>query len=197
MKSLNFKAFLSVAIILAAMPGTLAIDLRPAYAACQSGGGMGIASAGIGWNYGSKKRWETDIFAGIVPKYDSNSTKVTIAIKENFVPWQIKLKGDFYLEPLTTSIYFTTILSKRFWTRLPDRYSPNYYSLPTKIRINIALGQRLRWQLPKQTGCIDSVSAYYELGTCDIYALSAAGNKELKPSDWLQLCIGIRIYFRK
>lgn len=197
MKWLNFKIIALVFALHGIAHETSAMDLRPAYASCQSGGGMGSISAGTGWKYGSRQRWETEIFCGIVPKHDSSSAKATFAIKENFSPWQIRLNGHLTLEPLTSSLYFTTIINKNFWVRQPDRYPSGYYSLSTKIRTNIALGQRIKLKLPGQSGIPDSISAYYEIGTCDIYALSSAGNKEIKFHERLQLCLGVRIDFRK
>ena len=170
-----------------------AIDLIPDHFVMQSGGGMGIASVGTGWSYGSGKRWETDICIGLIPKYDSSSANAIISVKENFCPWKIRLNDKFNYEPLTASIYFTSIISNNFWAKQPDRYPSGYYILPTKFRINISLGQRINWSLPENKSKIKSLTAFYELSTCDIYILSACGNKYLKPDDWLQLCIGLRI----
>lgn len=195
MKRWSFKRFLCVIAVLAIMPRTPAANLRPDHISCQTGGGMGAATIGTGWSYGNHHRWETELFVGFVPKYDSGSAKVCCALKENFVPWHIKLNDHFTLKPLTTSIYFTTLMNRQVWTRLPERYSSGYYFLPTKIRTNIALGQRIRWTIPKKTSIIDSVSAYYEIGTCDIYVLSAVGNSSFKLHELLQLCLGLRINF--
>lgn len=175
-------------------------DFVPAYAACQTGGGMGTFSAGAGWRYGKGRHWETEVFFGVIPKHDSRSTKATAALKENYIPWRIGLKVGIEIEPLTASLYLTTVISKRFWVSQPDRYPTGYYRLPTKIRTNIAVGQRLTWRLPERWGVariFGSLSAYWEIGTCDIYLLSAAGNRVIKPHDWLQLCLGLRFNIGK
>ena len=118
-KSWSFKALL--AAVLLATQGAAAIDLRPRSVAVQSGGGMGAVSAGAGWIYGAKDRFETELFVGYVPRYDSSTAKVSLALKENFVPWNVHLKGSIYLRPLTTSFYLTTVVSKKFWVKQPDR----------------------------------------------------------------------------
>lgn len=197
MRLLNFKRILAGVIAVGTAYGLAASSFTPAGVSFQSGGGMGAVSAGAGWIYGKANSWESEIFIGLIPGYDSGSAKAALALKENYVPWHISLNRRFTLEPLTASVYLTTVVSKRFWVKQPDRYPSGYYGLSTKVRGNIAIGQRLRWQLPLQSGIIDSISAYYELGTCDIYVLSVAGNHEIKPHDWLQLCIGIKINFRK
>ena len=160
----------------------------------QSGGGMGIVSVGTGWRYGSKNRWETDIIAGLVLKYDSNSAKLVVALKENFAPWSIVINNRISFTPLTVSVYLTTIVSKHFWTSQPDRYPSGYYGLSTKIRANIAIGERIEWCLPSSAH-IRSAGVFYEIGTCDIYLLSAFSNSSLSVADRLQLCIGMLITF--
>lgn len=197
MRLWNFKYIISLIVILTVIAYAGAIDICPKYVSCQSGGGMGAVSIGTGWKYGGHCQWETELFAGLVPKYDSGSTKVSFALKENFIPWRIRLIRKLSLAPLTTSFYFTTLLCDRVWTRLPQRYPHGYYKLPTKIRANISLGQRIMWS-PSMTSCVvESISLYYEIGTCDIYVLSAAGNGNIKPHDLLQLCIGVRIDFKR
>lgn len=197
MRLWSFNRFLSLLAIFVFVPQMSAIDLRPTHMSCQSGGGMGVVSLGTGWNYGSHRRWGTDIFIGLVPKYNSSSAKVSLAFKENFIPWHIRVNDNFSLEPLTSSIYFTTLISEKVWSHLPERYSHGYYMLPTKIRANISLGQRIKWHLPQKASLLDSISAYYEIGTCDIYVLSAAGNSEVRFHELLQLCIGVRINFKR
>lgn len=100
-RSWIFKHLLCSIAVLLFVPQALAIDLRPRHISCQTGGGMGAVSLGTGWKYGSHQRWETDLFIGLVPKYDSSSAKVSFALKENFVPWQIRLNNKITLEPLT------------------------------------------------------------------------------------------------
>lgn len=188
-----FKVLIFLITAFAKIMPVSAVDLRPTQFLCQSGGGMGAVSIGTGWRYGSHLRWETNVFIGIVPKYESASAKVSLALKENFIPWRIGLNDRFTLEPFTASIYFTTLISNQVWSQLPERYSSGYYILPTKIRANISFGQRLKYSLSGKSSILDSISAYYEIGTCDIYLLSAAGNHEIKFHEFLQLCIGLSI----
>lgn len=173
----------------------MGIDLAPDFYGVQTGGGMGAVTVGAGWAYGAKDRWETEVFAGIIPKYDSSSAKGILTVKENFRPWRIAAPKGFSFEPLTASIYFTSVLSNKFWAKQPSRYPSGYYIPPTKFRANIALGQRVNYEPERKWLGISRISAYYELGTCDIYLLNAFGNKYLKPGDWLQLCLGLRLWF--
>jgi hypothetical protein len=56
---------------------------------------MGLLSLGTGWDYGKRNQWETDIFFGILPKYDSKRTKITMTLKQNYMPWSIALGKEF------------------------------------------------------------------------------------------------------
>lgn len=182
-----------VAVMLMIRIWTHALNLCPHTITVQCGGGMGLPAIGAGWHYGRSNNFETEVMVGLIPKYDSSNAKATLALKENFVPWHINLGSGFIVEPLTTSFYVTTILSNKFWVKQPSRYQPGYYGLPTKIRMNLCLGQRIVYTIPHKEWFVKGVTAFYELGTCDIYLLSAFGNKYLKPYDWLQLCLGVKL----
>ena len=60
--------------------------LIPTHTKIQFAGNMGLLSFGTGWDYGKKNQWETDIFFGFVPKYDSKRAKATMTLKQNISP---------------------------------------------------------------------------------------------------------------
>ena len=95
---------------------------------------MGLLSWGIGWDYGKRGQWETDLLLGFIPRYSSKHFKMTMTLKQNYIPWSIWLGKDFSLEPLTTGIYFNTVFSDDFWTSEPERYPRGYYGFSTRIR---------------------------------------------------------------
>ena len=66
--------------------------------------------------------------------------KMTMTLKQNYIPWSIWLGKDFSLEPLTTGIYFNTVFSDDFWTSEPERYPRGYYGFSTRIRTHIFSG---------------------------------------------------------
>ena len=93
------------------------------------------------------------------------------------------------------SLYFTTVLSDKFWMKQPSRYQPGYYRLPTQVRANLSIGQRVSYKIPSEHLVVKAVSVFYELATCDIYLLSAFGNSSLSAADWLMLTLGIKLNF--
>ncbi len=116
--------------------------LIPTQFVIQNAGNMGVISAGIGWHYGKQRQWETHLLWGYIPKHQSTRGKLTMTLKENYIPWSIDLKRGWSIEPLSASIYLNTVYGHEFWKSQPNRYPDDYYQfMSTKFRLNIALGQ--------------------------------------------------------
>lgn len=77
----------------------------PRYTKIQFAGGMGLLSAGVGWNYGHNKSWETEVLWGFVPSFSNDRTKLTMTLRENYVPWSVRLGKGWSLQPLSCGIY--------------------------------------------------------------------------------------------
>lgn len=167
-------------------------SLMPTYSKIQYAGGMGLVNLGLGWQYGKKDQWETDVFLGFVPRYSSDESKITFTLKQNFIPWQTPLNKTLTLEPLTCALYFNTVFSDEFWTQQPDRYPNGYYQFSTRVRTHLSIGQRLRFNIPdKKRFFSRSITAFYEISTCDLYVVSAFTN-HLSLDDYLRLSFGLK-----
>lgn len=70
--------------------------LLPTHVKAQYAGGMGFLSAGYGWDYGRKCRWETDMMIGVLPKAYSDRTHMTFTLKQNYIPWSIRCGERFF-----------------------------------------------------------------------------------------------------
>ena len=150
--------------------------LIPSYTKVQYAGNMGLISIGGGWSYGRNRQWETDLLLGFLPKYDSDAAKATLTLKQNFMPWKWHLSESFHIEPLACGLYINTVLHNDFWVRQPDRYPKGYYWFSTRIRTNIYIGQRITFKIPQHKRLFaKSVTAFYEISTCDYYILSHVG----------------------
>jgi hypothetical protein len=169
--------------------------LIPTHVKMQYAGNMGFMSAGFGWDYGRKRQWETDLYLGFLPKYDSNKPKMTFTLREVYVPWSIDLKkSDFSIQPLTCGAYINTIFGHKFWAKQPSKYPSGYWGFSTKLHFNIFLGQAVSYDLSKHDRFLaKQVSLFYELSTCDIYLISRVTNRYLKPSDYLSLSFGVKL----
>lgn len=156
-------------------------------------GDMGLVSVGIGWDYGKREQWETNFLIGVVPKYNSDKTRLSFTLKQNYTPWSFSLNEVVSLEPLSTGLYLNTIFGDKFWTHEPDRYPQGYYGFSTRVRIHIFAGQSVTFAIPREKRFFaKAVSAFYELSSCDLYIVSAFTNGYLKPKNYLRLSFGLR-----
>ncbi len=170
-------------------------SLIPSQFVVQNAGNMGLVSVGTGWTYGRSHRWETHLMFGLIPKHQSTRAKLTMTLKENYLPWSISLKRGWSLEPLQASIYLNTVFGHEFWKTQPRRYPVDYYEfMSTKFRLNVALGQRLTWQIPaNKRKYAKSISLFYEVSSCDLYIRSKFLEHSVPLKDILGLSIGIKL----
>ena len=174
---------------------TIWSSLIPSYNKLQYAGSMGLLSFGIGWDYGKKNQWETDLFIGYLPKFDGKEGHVIFTLKENYIPWKKPLgKERWLLEPFTVSLYINKILGDEFWDKEPDRYPDHYYGVATNLRFNLAFGQRINFKI-KPVGLSNQIGFFYEFTTNDLYVISYFTNKYLGLTDIFSLSFGVKFQF--
>ena len=174
---------------------TIWSSLIPSYNKLQYAGSMGLLSFGIGWDYGKKNQWETDLFIGYLPKFDGKEGHVIFTLKENYIPWKKPLgKERWLLEPFTVSLYINKILGDEFLDKEPDRYPDHYYGVATNLRFNLAFGQRINFKI-KPVGLSNQIGFFYEFTTNDLYVISYFTNKYLGLTDIFSLSFGVKFQF--
>lgn len=160
----------------------------------QYAGSIGMVSGAAGWHYGPKHReWETDLFFGYVPKDYTRTARLSVTLKQSYIPFRLRLTDESDFEPLSCGVFLNTISGEEFWGREPSKYPKSYYGFSTKFRFNIFIGERLRFSIPttnRQRS--NSVSVYYELSTNELYIVSYATNRYIKLWDILSLCFGLK-----
>lgn len=168
-------------------------SLVPTQLVLQTCGNMGLLSVGVGWDYGKRRQWETELLVGFIPKYDSRSVKMTLTLKENYIPWSVSLKKGWSFEPLECGLYLNTVFGHDFWTKQPTKYESGYYPFSTRIRPNLFLGERFSMKIPKnKRKFIKSFSFFYELGTNDIYFMRFYRNGNAEFWDVFGLSLGLK-----
>ncbi|PTN05948.1 hypothetical protein [Mangrovibacterium marinum] len=167
-------------------------NLIPKQNKLQFAGSMGMFSGSVGWYYGKKNQWETDLFLGFIPKMNRQDGHVTITLKETYTPWRLSINDDFSFEPLTTGAYLNKIFGEYFWNKLPERYPNGYYFWAVNTRFNIFVGQAITLKLDKSPLFGKELSFYYEISTNDLYVISAIGNQTIHAWDIIGLSLGIR-----
>ena len=172
-------------------------SLIPTQFILQNAGNMGLLSLGIGWNYGRCDQWETHLLVGRMPKYCSTRGKMTMTLKETFIPWRIDIGKGSCLEPLTTGLYINTVYGHEFWKSQPNRYPDKYYEfMSTKFRLNVFLGERITKTVPNnRRKFIKSITAFYELSTCDLYIRSMIQDSSVHLNDIVGLSLGVKLQF--
>lgn len=167
--------------------------LIPTQTVLQTCGNMGLFSFGVGWDYGKHQQWETQLLFGYIPKYDSNSAKMTITLKQNYIPWSVTMGHGWAFEPLECGLYFNTVLGSDFWTKQPSKYGSGYYPFSTRIRPNIFVGERFTVGVPEnRRKFVKSVTFFYELSTNDIYFMRFYRNGSAGFWDVFGLSLGIK-----
>lgn len=169
-------------------------NLIPTQAIVQYAGNMGMFSVGVGWDYGRHRQWETQFFIGFVPVHSWGKVNMTVTIKENYIPWSIYIKDGWTIEPFEVSLYLNSILAEDFWVHQPRKYPNGYYWFTTKARPNLAFGQRLCKEVPNnKRKYIKSITAFYEVSTCDIYLIEFIKNRYIKLDDVFSLSLGVKL----
>ena len=172
-------------------------SLIPTQFILQNAGNMGLLSLGIGWNYGRRDQWETHLLVGRMPKYRSTRGKMTMTLKETFIPWRIGIGKGWDVEPLTTGLYINTVFGHEFWKSQPNRYPDKYYEfMSTKFRLNVFLGERITKTVPNnRRKFIKSITGFYELSTCDLYIRSMIQDSNVHLNDIVGLSLGVKLQF--
>lgn len=159
----------------------------------QTAGGAGVVSGGVGF-VAARDRLETDILVGYVPEKLAGSALSIATAKVLYSPYTVPLSEKFQLRPLTVGMYLSythgTINDEE-----PFQYTKGYYWFSTDTRVGILLGGRLSYLAPRATpGRTRRISAYYELGTNDLYLASYVPNiKAMNFTDILTLGLGVKL----
>lgn len=166
--------------------------IKPEHTKIHYAGSMGLFSISAGWDYG-KKKWETDIFMGFLPKYSGFKAYPTFTIKQTFIPWRKQISSKVLFEPLTTGLFINKIFDEDFWTNLPEKYPEDYYWGPTNIRFNLFIGERITYNLPKEYK-LEDISFYYEINTNDLYLITHLQNPStIRITDIFKLSFGVKL----
>lgn len=167
--------------------------LIPTQTVLQTCGNMGLFSFGVGWDYGKHRQWETQLLFGYIPKFDSNSAKMTMTLKQNYIPWSVTMGHGWAFEPLECGLYFNTVFGSDFWTKQPSKYGSGYYPFSTRIRPNIFVGERFTVDVSEnRRKFVKSVTFFYELSTNDIYFMRFYRNGSAGFWDVFGLSLGIK-----
>ena len=88
-----------------------------------------------------------------------------------------------------------TVYGHEFWKSQPSRYPDKYYEfMSTKFRLNVALGQRITWEIPSnRRKYAKSIGLFYEVSTCDLYIRAKFQDSNIPLKDIIGLSIGVKL----
>lgn len=169
----------------------------PTHLKVQYAGGMGIASAGFGWDFGRSNQFETDFHVGFLPRRYSDRNHAVFTLKQSWMPWNIRCTDWLGIEPLSCGLYLTTITGPRaiYWRSEPSKYGDAYYRFATRVRAYLYLGQRATWYAQRPDATFKQVSLYYELSVKELDAIAKFTNRDLKMRDIFYFSFGVRLGF--
>ena len=177
MKHLLLPALLLAALGARAAPPTPRPWYRPGHLALQTGGGLGMVAAGAGYEFTKKRRLETDILLGYVPKRFAGSTLTLASVKFLYSPFRLRVAERVQVLPLSVGAY-VSYTHGTLNDELKGQYSSDYYYFSTDTRLGPLLGGRLTYLAAPvaATGQPRKLSVYYELGSNDLYIASYLTN---------------------
>lgn len=166
--------------------------LIPTVFPLQYAGGMGMFSAGIGWDYGRDNKFETHLMIGFLPKRYNSSAYATLTLREEYLPWRIRIASTpFEVRPLSVSLAMNTIFSSDFWTSEPDRYPSGYYAFSSRVRFHLGIGSRLTFRIPeRRRHVVKHISLYYVVSVCDLYVRQKIVDSAVPTGDIFTIGIG-------
>ena len=167
---------------------------RPRHVLLQTGGGLGMVAGGAGYEFANNKL-ELDILLGYVPKHYGGSTLSLASAKFLYSPFRVQLSDKLQLLPVTAGVYFS-YTHGTINDELPGQYSSDYYWFSTDTRYGPLLGSRLTYLggPVNATGRPRKMSAFYELGSNDLYLVSYFSSPNgLNFSQTLTLTLGVKV----
>ena len=132
------------------------------------------------------------MLVGFLPKRYKYHHYWTFTVRETYSPWNLRIKNQWSVKPLTVSLSLNSILHSDFWTSQPDRYPDGYYGFSTRIRFHLGLGLRFSYDIPESKRFLGRrISVYYEISTCDLYVRQKVLNSYIPLKDILSIGAGL------
>ncbi|GAA4359153.1 hypothetical protein GCM10023185_25490 [Hymenobacter saemangeumensis] len=178
-------------------PGPRLPWYRPRHAVAQLAGGMGLAAAGVGYEF-LRNRVEADLLLGYVPARYAGSALGVATAKLLYSPFRVQPTEKLQLLPLTVGAYVSYTHGTEN-SGEQGQYPSGYYWFSAHTRYGPLLGSRITYlgAPVRATGQPRKLSFYYELGSNDLYIASYLTNRDggLGIGQLLTLGLGVKADF--
>lgn len=172
------------------------VDWIPDHAIGEFAGGKGVFSVGFGYE-NRIKNLQFDFQLGHLPEqFAAGDGFWILTTTGTYSFWNIK-KDDFHFKPIRAGMHLNFSTGDDFYinSALEARYPRKYYWWSSAIRFNLFLGSEVTYSL----GGEKRISAFYELGTNDLYLASYFHDdnyEALSVSDIMVLGIGVKFSWK-
>ena len=187
--------WLAVTLVLAAPSAHAQSDavdwLLPDYAKLQSGGWLGVATAGLGWEL-FDDTINASVYYGYVPSSVGGTSVHSVAWQASLRPATVSAFGLSW-EPLYVGLGAVYVFGRDFFIGTPSRYPEEDYYPPTGRRLLYSVGTEIR---RATTEPLRSHGAFLELTAVDHYLqLWLDEPDRIRWSAALSLSAGYRLAF--
>lgn len=160
------------------------------YFKTQYAGNWGLASVGIGKEYG--RIFSVDVNFGHLPEFINGARVNTFAVKPAFLITKFTLSGIQLSVHLGASLNYA--ITKNTFLRYPAYYPDGYY-LPNALHLCPYI--RATVSAPLKGKKIEKISVYSEIGTVEYEIYNAIRDREVKFYEIWNLCFGLAFHFSK
>lgn len=160
------------------------LELRLQYA-----GNLGVVSVGLGRDF-AKPRLAFGISYGYLPKEINGAWVHTLGMKSTFNLVRHKHAALEFCQYMGTSITYS--IASKTYTEYPSQFPRNYH-IPNAVHVNPLIGTRLSYY--DNSGLFRKTSIFAEVGTVDYLVIYGIRNKNLKPSEIINLSLGLAFGF--
>ena len=169
--------------------------LLPTHIKLQYAGGMGLASLGMGWDYGRSNQFETDLQVGFIPAKYSSVSRAVFTLKQNWMPWNIRCTDWLGIEPFSCGLYASIIsgTTQNYWFLEPSKYGGPYYRFATRVRLHLYVGQRISLYRSATDAVVDRLTLYYELSAGELDLVAKMTNRHLHLDDIVYFSFGVKL----
>jgi hypothetical protein len=153
------------------------------YMNIQYAGNIGLVSIGAGNSF-FDDHYDLEFYLGVTPKYVSEITIVTLAVKNNYIPYTIDFKGYSLRPYIGLGLLFSPHhrYNPNWQDEIPDNY---YYQNSWHATGHLGLNFNKKVKKGKYSTSwlasngVTSVGLYVEVTTIDTYFVSYLSNKDV------------------
>ncbi|QJX46732.1 hypothetical protein HMJ29_07180 [Hymenobacter taeanensis] len=166
----------------------------PFFVALHFAGGTGLVAVGGGYRL-AHQRLEPEVLVGYLPAKVAGRAAAVLTLKASYIPFSPRLgHSSWEVSPVAAGGWLSYTTGQQYFltNNSAGRYRPGYYWWSSAVRVGAFVGPRLTRVGHPGTRHTPRQTLYAELGTNDLYLVSALTNHTLRLTDILTLGAGVK-----